>query len=105
MIFTFDQAFTNASRTSASSFLFTRVVSLTISSHSFKKRRYPVVDDEPRSKPRVVMATFQPLLTPPTTLFFGQRALVKKISLNSAEPSTWVIGRTSTPSWRIGTKR
>ena len=51
------------------------------------------------------MATFQPLLTPPTTLSFGQRTLVKKTSLNSAEPSTWVMGRTSTPGWCMGTSR
>ena len=38
------------------------------------------------------MATFQPLFTPPTTLSFGQRASVKKTSLNSAEPSGWMIG-------------
>ena len=68
-------------------------------------RRWLVVADAPRSKPRVVIATFQPLLTPPTTLAAGQRASVKKTSLNSADPSTWVIGRTSTPGWRIGTSR
>ena len=41
----------------------------------------------PRSKPRVVLATFQPLLSPPTTFSFGQRASAKKTSLNSAVPS------------------
>ena len=51
------------------------------------------------------MATFQPLLTPPTALFFEQRALVKKTSLKSPEPSTWIIGRTSTPAWCIGTSK
>ena len=69
-----------------------------MNSHSFKNRRYPVVEEDPRSKPSVVIATFQPLFTPPITLAFGQRALVKKTSLNSAVPSTWVMGRTSTPS-------
>ena len=61
--------------------------------------------DEPRSNPSVVMATFHPLLTPPTTLSFGQRALSKKTSLNSAEPSGCMIGRTSTPGCFIGTSR
>ena len=51
------------------------------------------------------MATFQPLLTPPTTLSTGQRASVKKTSLNSAEPSGWTMGRTSTPGCFIGTSR
>ena len=58
---------------------FSRALAVMISS-SFSKRRSPVVADVPRSKPRVVMATFQPLLTPPTTLSFGQRALSKKTS-------------------------
>ena len=47
-------------------------------------RRCPVVAEVPRSKPSVVMATFHPLFTPPTTFSLGQRALVKKTSLNSA---------------------
>ena len=64
-----------------------------ISSSSFSKRRWPVVADVPRSNPSVVIATFQPLLTPPTTLASGQRASVKKTSLNSADPSTWTMGR------------
>ena len=51
------------------------------------------------------MATFQPLLTPPTTFSFGQRALVKNTSLKSAEPSTCWIGRTSMPSCFMGTSR
>ncbi len=63
-----------------------------ISSNSFWKRRCPVVDDVPRSNPSVVMATFHPLFTPPMTLSLGQRTLVKKTSLNSAEPSICSIG-------------
>ena len=51
------------------------------------------------------MATFQPLLTPPTTLSLGQRAPSKNTSLNSAEPSGWRMGRTSIPACRIGTSR
>ena len=51
------------------------------------------------------MATFHPLLTPPTTFSLGQRALVKKISLKSALPSTWAMGRTSMPGWFMGTSR
>ena len=51
------------------------------------------------------MATFHPLLTPPTTLSLGQRASVKKTSANSAEPSTCSMGRTSMPGWSIGHSR
>ena len=69
------------------------------------KRRCPVVAEVPRSKPSVVMATFHPLLTPPMTLSLGQRTLVKKTSLNSAEPSICSMGRTSTPGCFIGTSR
>ena len=74
-------------------------------SSSRRKRRWPVVADEPRSKPRVVMATFQPLFSPPTTFCRGQRALVMKISLKSALPSTWAMGRTSMPGCFMGTSR
>ena len=63
------------------------------------------VAEVPRSNPSVVMATFQPLFTPPMTLFVGQRTLLKKTSLNSAEPSICSIGRTSTPGCFIGTRR
>ena len=51
------------------------------------------------------MATFQPLLTPPTTLSFGQRASVKKTSANSAAPSICWMGRTSMPGWFMGHSR
>ena len=51
------------------------------------------------------MATFHPLFTPPMTLSLGQRTLVKKTSLNSAEPSICSIGRTSTPGCFMGTRR
>ena len=64
-----------------------------------------MVAEVPRSNPSVVMATFHPLFTPPITLSFGQRTLVKKTSLNSAEPSICSIGRTSTPGCFIGTSR
>ena len=74
-------------------------------SNSFWNRRCPVVAEVPRSKPSVVMATFHPLLTPPTTLSLGQRTLVKKTSLNSADPSICSMGRTSTPGCFIGTRR
>ena len=59
----------------------------------------------PRSWASVVLATTQPLLRPPTTLSFGQRALSKKTSLNSAVPSGWVMPRTSMPGCFIGTRR
>src|SRR5581483_8063613 len=71
---------------------FSRALAM-ISSSSFSNRRWLVVADEPRSNPSVVIATFQPLLSPPTTLSFGQRAFVKNTSLNSADPSGWTIGR------------
>ena len=59
----------------------------------------------PRSWASVVLATTQPLFTPPTTLSSGQRASSKKTSLNSAVPSGWVIGRTWIPSCCMGTSR
>ena len=104
MILTFDHARARRWRISGSSLPVRRAVAM-IGSSSRRNRRWPVVADEPRSKPRVVMATFQPLLTPPTTFSSGQRALVKKISLKSALPSTWAIGRTSMPGWSMGTSR
>ncbi len=51
------------------------------------------------------MATFHPLFTPPTTFSLGHRALVKKTSLNSDEPSTCSMGRTSMPACFMGTSR
>jgi hypothetical protein len=53
----------------------------------------------------VVIATFHPLFSPPTTFSRGHRALVKKISLKSALPSTWAMGRTSMPGCFMGTNR
>ena len=49
------------------------------------------VADWPRSNASVELATFQPLLTPPTTLSAGHRASVKNTSQNSAVPSGWVM--------------
>jgi hypothetical protein len=51
------------------------------------------------------MATFHPLLTPPTTLSLGHLASVKNTSQNSAEPSTCSMGRTSTPGCFMGHSR
>jgi hypothetical protein len=51
------------------------------------------------------MATAQPLFSPPTTFSFGQRALEKKTSLNSLDPSTCSMGRTSIPGCFMGTSR
>ncbi len=105
MICTRAQAFIRRWRTDGSSILpFSFAISM-IASSSRSNRRYDVVAEDPRSKPSVVFATFHPLLTPPTTLSFGQRALSKKTSLNSDEPSGCVIGRTSTPGCFIGTSR
>ena len=64
-----------------------------------------VAADSPRSKPSSVMATAHPLLTPPTTSSFGHVASVKKTSLNSDWPEIILIGRTSTPGWRMSTRR
>jgi len=64
-----------------------------------------VVADVPRSKPSVVIATFQPSLTPPTTLATGQWASVKKTSQNSPPPSGCTMRRGSTPGWFIGHNR
>ena len=84
MIWTLAVAAARRWRMTGSSILpFSRAVSMMrpARSRTAGTRWWPTV---PRSKPRVVMATFQPLLTPPTTLSFGQRASVKKTSLNSA---------------------
>ena len=105
MICTLDQARARSWRTSGSDARpLARALSMMTSS-SFSKRRWPVVAEVPRSKPRVVMATFHPLLTPPTTLSFGQRASVKKTSANSAAPSICWMGRTSMPGWSMGHSR
>ena len=69
------------------------------------KRSGTVAAASPRSKPSSVMATAQPLFTPPTTFSFGQTASVKNTSLNSESPEIILIGRTSTPGWRMSTSR
>ena len=74
-------------------------------SSSAWKRIGTVAAASPRSKPSSVMATAQPLLTPPTTSSFGQVASVKKTSLNSLSPEIILIGRTSMPGWRMSTRR
>ena len=59
------------------------------------------------------MATFQPLLTPPTTFSFGQRASEKKTSLNSALPSMratrpptcWMVAKASSISKAVGSRK
>ena len=53
----------------------------------------------------VVIATVQPLPTPPTTFSSGIRASSMKISLNSASPVIWRSGRTSTPGACMSTMR
>lgn len=72
---------------------------------SFSNRWWLMLEDTPRSKPSVVIATVQPLPRPPTTAPAGARASVKKTSLNPAAPSSCSMGRTSTPGCRIGTRR
>ena len=73
--------------------------------NSSSNRRKPVVADWPRSNASVELATFHPLLTPPTTLSAGHRASSKNTSQNSAVPSGWVIAAPRLPGWRIGTSR
>jgi hypothetical protein len=51
----------------------------------------------------VVIATRHPSPGSPTTLAAGTRASVKKTSAKPAWPSSWVIGRASTPSVDIST--
>ena len=51
------------------------------------------------------MATAQPLLTPPMTSPLGVRASVKNTSLNSLSPEIILMGRTSTPGWRMSHSR
>ena len=50
-----------------------------------------------RSFISVVIATDQPLPTPPTTLASGIRASSMKTSLNSPSPVIWTSGLASTP--------
>ncbi len=45
----------------------------------------------------MVIATFHPSPTAPTTFSSGTTASLKKISLNSESPVAWRSGRTSTP--------
>src|SRR5258705_9971395 len=58
----------------------------------------------PRSYPSVVMATFQPLLSPPMTLNSGTRTPSMKSSQNSAAPDICLIGRYWTPGCLNGNK-
>ena len=75
------------------------------SSHSFTNMRFWPSVDAPRSNPRVPIATRHPPSTSPTMLSASVVAPVKKTSLNSESPVTWWIGRISTPSCRMGTRR
>src|SRR5258708_2212664 len=58
----------------------------------------------PRSKPSVVMATFQPSFNGPTRLARGTRTLVKNTSAKRALPSICTSGRTSTPGECMSTR-
>ena len=98
-------AFASRSRSTGSSKVpFARASSSRASSSRWKPTCWPTVE-MPRSKPRVPMATCQPLPSPPTTRSASVRAPVKNTSLNSEVPVSWLIGRMSTPSWSIGTSR
>ena len=58
-----------------------------------------------RSFISVVIATAQPLPTPPTTFSSGIRASSMKISLNSPSPVIWTSGCTSTPSCSMSIRK
>jgi hypothetical protein len=58
-----------------------------------------------RSCMSVVMATIQPLPTPPTTFSSGIRASSMKSSLNSASPVIWRSGRTCTSSCSMSIRK
>ena len=58
-----------------------------------------------RSCISVVMATPQPLPTPPTTFSSGMRASSMKSSLNSASPVIWCSGRTCTSSCSMSIRK
>ncbi len=77
----------------------------TIRSSSFRYDICCANVDTPRSKPRVAMATFQPSPGAATTLSPAVRASSKKISLKSASPVIWRIGRTVIPFCRKGTSK
>ncbi len=77
----------------------------TIRSSSRRKPSWWPSSATPRSKARVASATRHPSPTPPTTLSTWVRAPSKKTSLNSLVRVSWVIGRTCTPGWSIGTSR
>jgi hypothetical protein len=59
----------------------------------------------PRSKPSVVCAISQPCPSRPIRSDFSTRALVMKTSLNSALPVICFSGRTSTPGWRMFSRK
>ena len=58
-----------------------------------------------RSFISVVIATPQPLPTPPTTLASGIRASSMKTSLNSPSPVIWTSGLASTPSCSMSIRK
>ena len=58
-----------------------------------------------RSFISVVIATVQPLPTPPTTFASGIRASSMKTSLNSPSPVIWTSGRASTPACSMSIRK
>src|ERR1700760_1084978 len=59
----------------------------------------------PRSKASVVIATFQPPSTSPTTAASGRKTSSRNTSLNSASPSMWASGRRVPPGASIGSRK
>ena len=58
-----------------------------------------------RSFISVVIATDQPLPTPPTMFSSGIRASLMKTSLNSPSPVIWTSGLASTPGWSMSIRK
>ena len=58
-----------------------------------------------RSLASVVMATAQPLFSPPRMCSWGTRASVKNTSLKWAPPFICFSGRTSTPGWSMSNRK
>ena len=74
------------------------------------RRVFEIEAIAPKARPArsfisVVIATLQPLPTPPTTLASGTLASSMKISLNSPSPVICTSGRTWTPGWSMSIRK
>ena len=75
------------------------------SSSAFRMAAAAAAPSPARSCISVVIATAQPLPTPPTTFSSGIRASSMKSSLNSASPVIWRSGRTCTASCSMSIRK